>query len=648
MFSSLSTGLSGLQAHQFLLDIVGNNLANASTLGYRSSRVTFADLLSQVVRAASSPGAGVGGTNPVQIGRGVRPAAVDLDASQGALQTTGRPFDLAIQGAGFFTLTDGRQDFFSRVGTFGLDASGTFIDTRNGLRVRSAGGSTITINQNQVIAAKLTSNLELSGSLPATITGPIAEVLATQAPFEEATAATILGTNTEPFALADGMTLSIAVDGGAPVTVTFNAVDFADITNATAAEVAAVINAQAGSAGLTASDVGGAVEIRSNTTGTASALAVTDGTGGPAAVLGLSTAPVTGGQSPATAATELNDLLQNTTDYVDGDVITITGTDGNGSAVSATFTYGAANDGTTLGALVARIDAAFAGATAALDADGNVVITADAPGEANLSLTLADAVTPHTDFSALRFRVTTEGVGPDQHVTSIDVFDSLGRPHTVTLTFTRDAANVWSLTASVDASEGTILDGVISGIQFNEDGSFSSVTGTGAGDANLEILWNGLTTPQTIALDFGSPGAFDGLTQIGNASTAIVSGQDGYEGGSLATVSVSREGVIEGFFTNGQSLALDRLRLATFANPAGLLRVGDTLFQTSSNSGTPIASQSLQGNAGAVISGALEGSNVDVAREFVNLILAQRGFQVNARSITTADQVLQELVNIVR
>ncbi|MBI1849940.1 MAG: flagellar hook-basal body complex protein [Planctomycetes bacterium] len=647
MFSALTTGLSGLQAHQFLLDVVGNNLANASTTGYQSNRVTFADLLSQMTRPPSSPGASIGGVNPIQVGRGVRTASVDLDTAQGSLQTTGRTFDLAIQGNGMFELTDGSQNFFTRVGTFGLDGSSTLVDTRSGLKVKSASGGAIKVNLNQVIAAQATQNLTLGGSLPAVITGPVAEVLSTSGAFKTGTAASVLGSNSEPFVLTDGMTLTVRVDGGAAQTVTFNTADFANIGAATAAEVAAKIQSTLG-AGVSATAVGGAVQVDSTSLGSGSAIQITGGTA--QSLLGLSSTPAVGTESAATGATALNSLLDNTTDYVDGDTITLSGTDADGTAVSATFTYGAANNGTTLGELVTFIDNAFGGSTASLDADGNLVVTADTAGQADMSLSLEDGTsnTGNIDFTTTRFAVTTDGKDKDTHTTSIDIFDSQGRAHTLTLKFLRDQANEWTLNASVDPSEGSVVDGTVSGILFNEDGSFARIAGIGNGDGNLEVQWNGIATPQTIDVDFGASGTFDGLTQLGQSSTAIVRQQDGFEGGSLSTISVSREGVIEGFFTNGQTLALDQLRLNLFANPAGLLRVGDTLFQSSPNSGSAIPALPLQGGAGAVVSGALEGSNVDVAREFVNLIVAQRGFQVNARSITTADQVLQELVNLVR
>ena len=120
--TALYTGLSGLRAHQTYIDVIGNNLANVSTPGFRGSRATFSDILSFTARAGSGPNGNFGGQNPLQIGTGTFLASVDTDTNQGTLQDTGRSMDVALQGRGFFTMTNGTQTFYSRVGSFGIDA----------------------------------------------------------------------------------------------------------------------------------------------------------------------------------------------------------------------------------------------------------------------------------------------------------------------------------------------------------------------------------------------------------------------------------------------------------------------------------------------------------------------------------------------
>ena len=140
----------------------------------------------------------------------------------------------------------------------------------------------------------------------------------------------------------------------------------------------------------------------------------------------------------------------------------------------------------------------------------------------------------------------------------------------------------------------------------------------------------------------------DGLSQVGGASTAAPSKQDGYASGWLSSISVSSEGVLVGVFSNGARRNIAALELATFQNPAALSSQGGNYFQTTSNSGTPLLTKALSGEAGSVQGGALEKSNVDVATEFVNLIQAENGFQANARTIKVANDMLQELTNLIR
>src|SRR5262245_12023052 len=114
--TALFTGLSGLRLHQNYIDVIGNNLANVSTAGFRGARATFSDILSFTMRAGAAPNGNFGGQNPLQIGHGAVMSTVDIDTSQGTFQDTGQPLDVALQGRGFFTLSDGTQRFYTRVG----------------------------------------------------------------------------------------------------------------------------------------------------------------------------------------------------------------------------------------------------------------------------------------------------------------------------------------------------------------------------------------------------------------------------------------------------------------------------------------------------------------------------------------------------
>jgi flagellar hook protein FlgE len=162
------------------------------------------------------------------------------------------------------------------------------------------------------------------------------------------------------------------------------------------------------------------------------------------------------------------------------------------------------------------------------------------------------------------------------------------------------------------------------------------------------------------SIDFAVPGALpvkvdlkvgsgvNGLTQFATASTAVLRDQNGYTAGQLQNFSIDRTGMVTGFFTNGTTTPLGQIVLADFNNPSGLLRVGDNMYQESANSGGAVLGFALEGSQSQMTSGALEMSNVDLAQEFTNMIIAQRGFQANSKVVTTSDEMLQELMGLKR
>jgi flagellar hook protein FlgE len=140
----------------------------------------------------------------------------------------------------------------------------------------------------------------------------------------------------------------------------------------------------------------------------------------------------------------------------------------------------------------------------------------------------------------------------------------------------------------------------------------------------------------------------DGVTQFAGTGQLSTSSNDGYAAGSLVSFSVGPGGDITGIFSNGTTRPLGQLALAMFTNPSGLSRAGSNNWQESSNSGTSIVGTPGTGGRGAVGTGVLEGSNTDLAHEFTNMVIAQRGFEANSKVISTADQMLQSLVQLIR
>lgn len=532
MGSSLSAGLAGLRASQEYIDVVGNNIANANTPGYRGQRAAFSELLAQTIRPAIGPGNNLGGTNPVQVGLGVKIGSVSTDTSQGGLISTGRALDLAIEGHGFFVLSDGIQRYFTRVGSFGFDANEDLVDSRTGLKVLSPQGTAIHVDSNQIVNAKPTANISFSGNLPAEIGGPKVQILTSSTPFKSS--------------------------------------------------------------------------------GTA-----------------------------VTGTTDLKDLDDNTVDYVNGDTFTIAGTDADGTVVNATFTYG--TDGTDVADLITFINSKYSGGVATLETDGNIKFTANNPGASKLSLQITSD--PKTLWGAHSFAVTTKGKDKDTATSSIEVFDDAGIGHNISLKFERQIDNSWTMVASMPTADGTIPTDTITKIQFGSDGSFSGVFGS---TTQLSFQFAGQTSAQSVSINLGTVGGTDGLTQFGASTSAQAKSQDGYTAGSLASVNFNSNGELVGFFSNGIQQTLAQIGLGGFANQDGLIRSGDTNYAETPNSGTAVIGTAQSGGLGVIRPGALESSNVDIAREFVNLIEAQRGFQANARVISATDSLLAELVNIIR
>ena len=172
MPASFYSALSGMRSHQQWIDVIGNNLANQNTPGYKKSRAVFADNFSQNFRFASGPRSGVGGINPMQVGYGVGLASVDQTFTQGALSDTGRVFDLALEGGGFFALEGGEGRSYTRVGTFGLDSQQNLVDQGTGMRVLDPNGASIALDVSSLFPPQVTSEVTMKGNLSAVVSGP--------------------------------------------------------------------------------------------------------------------------------------------------------------------------------------------------------------------------------------------------------------------------------------------------------------------------------------------------------------------------------------------------------------------------------------------------------------------------------------------
>ena len=420
MMRSLFSGVSGLRAHQLRMDVIGNNISNVNTVGYKSSRATFQEIFSETLKGAGAPEGGRGGTNPQQIGLGISLASIDTLHTRGSIESTGYPLDLAIEGNGFFIVSDGGSPKFTRAGNFIRDTEGNIVNG-NGLRVLGW-----MADENGYIDTTLS---------PGTIQIPEGM----QMPPKATSAIKIIGN----------------LDADTPV--------------------------------------GGIVPFE----------------------------------------TEIYDVL--------------------GRKNKLSF---------------------------------NLVKTAD--DEWRIQESLFDPDNPVDNAVAVTL--------PDGTVESI-VLDT-----PPTLTFT---------------------DG-----RLTSDGTFT--------------IQAGYPISEDITVDIS------GIHQFASESGVDPLEVDGYPLGSLEDFNFDALGVATGIFTNGQQKVIARIALAAFNNPSGLHKVGNNLFIQTPNSGQPSVGAAGEHGRGTINPSSLEMSNVDIAKEFTNMIITQRGFQANSRIITTSDEMLQELVNLKR
>jgi len=238
--------------------------------------------------------------------------------------------------------------------------------------------------------------------------------------------------------------------------------------------------------------------------------------------------------------------------------------------------------------------------------------------------------------------------------TSATVYDTLGNSHRVDVYFSKTADNTWDYHAMVDGADiagGTpgVLQEIDTGtLTFGTDGSMTSSTST-----PTAVTFAGGAGSSSIAMDFGIGTAaggtgFDGATQFADESAVVTLSQDGYSTGTLQDITIDADGEIEGLFSNGEHRLLGQVALASFQNENGLQRSGNSLWISTDVSGDPAVGAANTGGRGTIYSNSLEQSNVDLAKEFVNMIAYQRGFQANSRTITTASDMLNEVVNIKR
>jgi len=711
------------------MDVVGNNISNVNTVGFKAGRITFEETFSLTLRAAQSPTDRLGGVNPIQLGLGTAIGSIGTQFSQGTLETTDQVTDLALQGEGFFILSDRVNQYYTRSGAFQFDAEGAMVNPNNGSRVQGvladAQGNIpvgsplkdIILPFGKKAPASATTDVSFTGNLNAgeKSKGTITESKAVYA--VERAGRLVPGSNSNVQGLVarsaadvvtriDGVTPNATtvtltdgidrngdgvIDNGDSFAFTFVArntesdVDFNSLqdlvdginnifaaggvanptgadayaTNPTGLQTISAAIQTDGSIQLTRYNTtlcmeGFGLGITSTNSNLQRALeSANDNTVSP-------TSPSSTDQFSHIAEDEDLMIYLRDANGIDlglqiADQITVDGYVG-GVALSNAYQTFDISDGTeNYGQFHTRIQKAFDitsdDGDVTISDEGFCLIKGDGGTENEISSVNIEA-SGRTYFNNIfdstpNNWVETQEAEDVTASASATVFDSLGQKHVITLTFTKDSKTVNKWNFDINVSEPAEISGGQTGYaMFNADGSLSAFVHDGAATTMSFSPKTGSIDPVSITIDPGTVGLFNGITQLGTYTTLVASDQNGYGLGELDSIAIDAQGRISGTFTNGVSQMMGQLGIATFNNSMGLRRGSDNTFHESANSGTPIVGYAGTSIPTIINAGTLEQSNVELAQEFTNMIVAQRGFQANARVVTVSDQFLTEIVNL--
>jgi len=342
-----------------------------------------------------------------------------------------------------------------------------------------------------------------------------------------------------------------------------------------------------------------------------------------------------------------------------GDVLTLAGTQGGRNLPSQSFTVTATstvanlqnflNQGLAINTSVAEPGNPTPGTTLQTSGTtGQLTIIGNTGTENALTLGSQGLVDSATGTNPFTMAAGTDGTFTDNPSgestnTTISAYDSLGTPVTINLTTVLESTSptggdTWRFYAT--SPDNLANSGAVVGsgtLTYDSSGALVSSTGT---QLSIDRTGSGAQSPLNINLNFA------GTTALASTSSNLVmSTQDGEGIGSLTSFSVGGDGTITGQFSNGLTKKLGQVALANFNNPNGLTALGNNLYQTGPNSGTPLIGAATANGTGSVESGALEQSNVNLSKEFINLIIASTGFSASSKVISTSDQLLTQLLN---
>lgn len=667
MLRSLMAGVTGIKAHTTYLDVIGNNIANVNTTGFKKSVTTFQDLLYQTAKGATAPdaGAGRGGINPMQVGLGVNVAAIETIHTQGNVSYTGNRTDFAIQGDGYFVVKDGGNTYYTRAGAYVLDAAGNVVSSGTGYMLQGYGMSQDPTDPTKYVQGSTLGaiNIPIGQKIPAKETELVGFRcnLNSSVPTYLASGFTPVGTQQKVTLNGTQYTVTFAESAGGPpatpadfVNITFNDGVNPPVTIPMELEEFDSEGRPVLSTAVTS--IGGTSAVAYNAT--TGVLTVQDGTDKWEMNLwdnlDLDYSTFKDPTNPDLTWKVLTEFdpaanrmkIWYQTDEGAGTVSPMQVFDTLPAAGPILF-----NDDGTFRSYDSNPATPDIDPIALDDGAGNTGNTLDIflvanPSGRSFLIQPSDGGTPPAatgeTLSSLNQRISSI------HETKIDVYDSLGNAHTLEVSWEKTSNNEWRWRAWLPDEPGIPITGNEGLITFGPDGRI-----TGTGTATIDLGFGAIGAKDTtVTLDFSGKtfekDDLEGVTQYGSAFTTKGYYQDGYAMGVLEDFAVGADGTVTGVYSNGKNQPIARLALALFANPQGLLKMGETVFMESPNSGVAQIVNPQEGGAGKIAGSSLEMSNVDLAEEFVSLIKGQRGFQANARVVTTGDQVLEELINLKR
>ena len=585
MMRSLYSGVTGLKTHQTKMDVIGNNIANVNTTAFKSSSITFSELMSQTTQSASGPNAltGTGGSNARQIGLGVKSGAINVNiTSQGASQSTGNPFDIMITGENFFVVNDGQENFFTRDGSFYVDGAGNLAMTSTGYNVMGWGvdEETMEIKQDTVTALRIMNAANMTYPPEAT---------------SKAYMSGILDKNDTDVTSANGKVVNLNFYDSLGYSYTAKFVfRQSDNVNQYSLELDKILDSEGNEIDLTT--IGGAPLVGDATT-----------------------------QEVTTSISfdAVNYKWENGVLKRNGiDVATLSEIV-DGGALKPYDTVVDTTTGETVQDQLDAIATAY-GYEGSTDEFLNLLVrTTDANGANTFEGSIEDMIENLATAGAAEHTKlpTFTNATPNDETK----FESYGR-------------SFEGVTVSFDPAKGHFAG--INGLETQTTISLRLAT-AGVGDGNfsdIEIDFSEISMFDN-----------KGTSTLGATSGDEDGLGSGRRLGEMIGVSIQQNGNIYASYDNGMTKLLGQIATARFANASGLERQGDNLYSATMNSGEfDGIGEDITANGGYMSTGQLEMSNVDLSAEFTEMITTQRGFQANSRIITVSDTLLEELTNLKR